>query len=379
MPSLLLLIDGLGDEPLAYLNNKTPFEAASHPLFDKVGEQCSSSCSICEKDLTPESAGCIGRLLGLPKEALPRNRAYLEMLARGWDIAEDQQVWRCNLVAVDEEGGLAAFNGRGLSTVEMAAAARSCFHLDEAFILVFLSEYRNLLVVRRQKNGGGPFVPPPHEHVGEKMDELLAPLREGSPALAAFLQKAEERLRPFARGGCHYALYPWGLSEKQSLPSFSSLNGGRRGALVGKAEIVLGLAKAMGMEVREPSTATGDVDTDIFAKARAAAELLALYDVVVAHFNGGDEAAHRLDGKAKAAFISQIDSEFLAYAVTKFRKPFRIVVCGDHVTSSRTGKHGAGSVPVLAGVLNGPPLPAFRLDSYREIRNFLLEEEGKNG
>lgn len=374
MPSLLLLLDGLGDEPLSYLGGLTPYAAACHPLMDQLARQCYSAFSICEADLAPESAGCIGRLLGLPKAAIPRNRAYLEMAAHGWDIDSRQLVWRCNLVAVDEAGRLAGFNGRGLSTVEMAAAARRCFELDQGIILVFLSEYRNLLVMEQQEAVLGLQVPPPHEQVGEEVAALLAPLRQALPELARFLDQAQTALAPWARGPYHYQLYPWGPSRRQRLPSFSSLNKGRRGAVVGKAEIVLGLARSMGMAVREPSTATGDVDTDLIAKAQAAVELLQSYDLVLAHFNGTDEAAHRYDGRAKAAFISQIDREFLAYVVAKYPGPIRIAVCGDHVTSSRTGKHGAGPVPVLAGRLQAPPLPSFKLENYQALRAFLLEE-----
>ena len=377
MRSLLLLIDGLGDDPVPALGLKTPFAYAAHPLMDALAEQGAlAACSICEQDLAPESCSCISRLLGLPKEAIPRNRAYMELTAHGWNINENQMVLRCNLVAVDKHGALAGFNAPGLANVQMAEAARCCFNLDNEAIFVFLSEYRNLIVVSRDEKLASCLIKPPHENVGGSMDELLAGLRQASPKIAAFLDKARQALARFTNEaeGLHYELYPWGVSLRQSLPSFTELNGGLKGGAVCKAEIVSGLAKALGMEVRVPEHATGDVDTDVIGKAAAAAELLERNDFVLAHFNGTDEAAHRRDAAAKAAFIEQIDREFLGYLRQKYCEPLKIIICGDHVTSSVSGRHGSGKVPVIAGVMHGKGKIGPIIDSYRDIRKFLIQK-----
>ena len=73
-----------------------------------------------------------------------------------------------------------------------------------------------------------------------------------------------------------------------------------RGGAVCKAEIVIGIAKALGMDVITPPNATGDVDTDIMAKAEATLAMLQQADFVIAHFNGSDEASHRYDYQGKA-------------------------------------------------------------------------------
>ena len=380
MRSLLLLIDGLGDDPVPALRGLTPFAYANHPLMDELARfGASGECSICGQDLVPESCSCISRLLGLPKEAMPHNRAYMELVAHGWDIAESQLVLRCNMVAVDGQGRLAGFNAPGLSNVQMAEAARCCFNLDQEAIFVFLSEYRNLIVVNRDEALLSCRIRPPHENVGGSMEELLAELRQASPKVAAFLDKARQALARFAHDGLHYELYPWGVSLRQQLPSFSSLNKGLQGGAVCKAEIVLGIAKALGMEVLVPPHATGDVDTDVIAKAAAAAQLLERNDFVLAHFNGTDEAAHRYDARAKAAFIGQIDREFLGCLRQKYRHPLKIVVCGDHVTSSVSGRHGAGTVPVIAGILHSREKIKLSINSYRDIREFLLRESEEHG
>ncbi|MFR4383346.1 MAG: hypothetical protein ACLT4X_03095 [Phascolarctobacterium sp.] len=54
--------------------------------------------SICEQDITPESCSRILRLLGVHKDDIPKNRAYLELLAHNRDISEYEMVLHRNLV-----------------------------------------------------------------------------------------------------------------------------------------------------------------------------------------------------------------------------------------------------------------------------------------
>lgn len=373
MRSLLVLIDGLGDSPIPAWQGQTPFMYAQHPLMDAVAANgVLGYLSICEKDIIPESCSCILRLLGVDKKDIPHNRAYVELLAHNRDVSEYEMVLRCNLAAVDESGRLAAFNGQGLTAAEMAEAAKACDGILKDIEFIHLSEYRNLLVMNKEASVLNCQVAPPHESVGEKVEELLAPLRATSLSISYLLQEAAKRLETFAHDGLHYELYPWGASARQELPSFGSLHGLRGGAVC-KAEIVLGIAKALGMEVVVPQTATGDVDTDIFAKAEGALTLLEHNDFVIAHFNGSDEAAHRYDYQAKADFITRIDEQFMQTLAAKYKKPLRVVICGDHVTSSVTGKHSDGCTPVIAGYLNTTgKRPVLR--SYHDILNFMMKE-----
>lgn len=270
---------------------------------------------------------------------MPSNRAYLELLAHNRDISEYEMVLRCNLVAIDNDGKIVAFNGHGLNTEEMRNAARVCDNILKDIEFLHLSEYRNLLIMNKEQSVLQMPIAPPHESIGESYKDLLQELRETSLSINYLLKEAHKRLEQFARNGVYYELYPWGASERIILPSFAKLHG-LSGAVVCKAEIVKGIGKALGMNVVVPHGATGDVDTVVQEKADAALRLLHNHDFVLVHFNGTDEAAHRYDYEGKAAFIEQIDSCFVKYIVDNYKQPLRIVICGDHVTSSVTGKHG---------------------------------------
>ena len=372
MRSLLVIIDGLGDDSFAAWQGKSPFEKAVHKNIDELIYKGSfQEISICENDLVPESCSCILRLLGVAKEAMPQNRAYLELLANGRDVSEYEMVLRCNLVAVDEAGYLVGFNGAGLNASQMEEAAKLCDGILKDIEFIHLSEYRNLLIMSKEAKVLNCKIKPPHESVGEHLQELLADLKNSSLAVKYFLQEAEARLKSFSYDGVHYALYPWGVSARQSLPSFYNLHKLRGGAVC-KAEIVRGIGKALGMEVLVPKNATGDVDTDLTAKAEATLELLQQYDFVVVHFNGTDEAAHRYDALEKVEFLERIDREFLGKVLDEAREPLKIVICGDHVTSSVTGKHDSGAVPVVAACTDGSV--AVKLENYQDIIKFLMKE-----
>lgn len=377
MRSLLVLIDGLGDDPIDAWGGKTPFECAQHPVMDALATTGGlGHCSICEQDIVPESCSCILRLLGVDKQDMPQNRAYLELLAHGRDISEYEMVLRCNLAAVDASGRLAGFNATGLTPAKMQEAAAVCDAVLKDIEFIHLSEYRNLLILDKEAAVLDCAVRPPHESVGEAVDELLEPLRRASLSLNYFLNETNKRLAFLAHDGLYYILYPWGPSARQTLPSFASLHG-IKGSAVCKAEIVVGIARALGMETIIPPTATGDVDTDVAAKAEATLALLQRNDFVIAHFNGSDEASHRYDYVAKADFITKIDQELLEPLSHRLTEPVKVIVCGDHVTSSITGKHGAGCTPVVAGYLRADLLSHTRTwqpKNYHQILDFLMKE-----
>lgn len=373
MHSLLVLIDGLGDNPIPFWQGKTPFQHAEHQTMDILASVGSRGYfSICEDDIIPESCSCILRLLGVNKKDMPRNRAYLELLAYNRDISEYEMVLRCNLAVIDKKDNLVAFNGRGLTAKQMKAAANACNNILPEIEFIHLSEYRNLLIMDKQPIVLDCHVQPPHESLGEHVENLLEPLKQKSFVLSYFLELANKKLSSFSYGGFRYILYPWGAAARQKLPSFFSLHG-IKGGVVCKAEIVAGMAKALDMELLIPPGVTGDIDTDIISKAKGTMKLLKDNTFVITHFNGADEAAHRYDYQAKSDFISRIDKEFLQFIAAAYKEPLKILICGDHATSSLTGKHTKGATPVIAGYLNFPNR-SIRLNNYCDILDFLMKE-----
>lgn len=104
-----------------------------------------------------------------------------------------------------------------------------------------------------------------------------------------------------------------------------------------------GCAELLGLSVHVPLRATGDVDTDLAAKAAAAERALAAGRDVVVHVGALDEAAHRRDPAAKREALERVDRELIVPL-----SHHTIAVTADHSTCPRTGRHGAEPVPVVA-------------------------------
>lgn len=110
-----------------------------------------------------------------------------------------------------------------------------------------------------------------------------------------------------------------------------------------------GCARLLGADVLVPETASGDVGTDLAAKARAARAAIIRGAVrIVVHVGGPDEAAHRRDAHAKRAALEALDAELLAPLRDAVRNAGgTLAVCPDHLTDPATGAHGGGPVPAL--------------------------------
>lgn len=379
MRSLLVIIDGLGDDHIPALNGLTPFQYAEHKNIDtliKLGTY--SEVSICENDFIPESLSCILRLLGVQQRDFPTNRAYLELLAHGRDISEYEMVLRCNLVSIDKDNTLVSFNGQGLSAESMAEAAKACDEFWQGIEFMHLSMYRNLLILDKDRRIlDNCIISPPHESMGKNVDLLLGELKQQSLLLKHFIEGTAKRLERFNHDDIRYMLYPWGPSERKTLPGFQALHG-LKGAAICEAEIVRGIAKGLHLTAAKIAGVTADIDTDIAAKATATLNMLKEHDFVLTHFNGADEAAHRYDYQSKAEFISAIDEEFLEKIINNIQEPLRIVICGDHVTSSINGKHNKNAVPVVAAQINTAAIPV-KINNYQDILTFLMRASDMRG
>jgi 2,3-bisphosphoglycerate-independent phosphoglycerate mutase len=139
---------------------------------------------------------------------------------------------------------------------------------------------------------------------------------------------------------------------------------GVRGACIAGGALYKGVARAAGLEVLVVPGATGDLKTDLAAKAKAALAALSDYDFLFVHIKGPDNASHDRDAEAKKGFIERIDREFFGTLLGGLDLS-RVHLCfsGDHTTPPATGEHTADPVPVL---FCGPAIRPDRTDRFSE-------------
>ncbi len=347
MKTMIIILDGLADEPIKDLGYKSSYDYAKHENLDRLAAQgIKGYFNACPQGHLPESMNCILNLLGISQEHFPKSRAALELLAHSRVLGEDEVVLRCNLVAVEDKK-LISFNGGGLTKQEMKTVSEQAAGITSNIDFIHLSGYRNLLVMNKKDFYSLDCLTyPPHESLGEDIESLLGELCRSSEVLRNFLPNNEVRSHGEEGKQYQYVFYPWGIAEKSKLPTFQELHG-ISGAAVCGAEIAKGIALALGLYVPEMEGLTADIDTNLVLKAESACSLLEEYDFVFVHINGLDEASHRYDVNEKIRFIEKVDKEFVAYVVNNLDSETNIFICADHATSPLTGKHSVLDVPYI--------------------------------
>lgn len=341
MKTILIILDGASEEKIEELNFTTPIEYAKTPVLDmliKTGKY--SKKVFFPENRIPDSLCCILTILGVNESLIPENRAYFEALASNIEIKATEAVLRCNLVSI-KGNRLESFNGEGLTKAEMKKFSNKVTTKNN-LKFYHISDYRNILVIDKEKLTCKLKNMPPHENMGRSVDELQRNIN--NVTLEEFF-----RDNRFSSNNRDYTFYPWGVSERTELKSFFEFHK-KSCSCVCSAEIVKGISKAMKINLPELKHATSDVDTDLGEKAEAVLKELQTHDIVIAHINGTDEVSHRKDTYGKIKFIEKIDKEFLS-VICKNVKNTKIIVLADHQTSSVTGKHGTGSVDVVETII----------------------------
>jgi 2,3-bisphosphoglycerate-independent phosphoglycerate mutase len=141
--------------------------------------------------------------------------------------------------------------------------------------------------------------------------------------------------------GLHVRVWPGGPAPDGTVPATTTVICARGAAA--------GCGRLLGANVVVPVRATGDVDSDLRAKATAAKAAIAEgAALVVVHVGAADEAAHRRDASAVVAALERMDAELLAPLRDAVRRAAgRLTVCPDHGTDPATGRHDAAPVPAV--------------------------------
>jgi 2,3-bisphosphoglycerate-independent phosphoglycerate mutase len=352
---VLLVPDGMADEPQAALGGRTPLEAAATPVMDGLarGGICGLARTVPE-GMPPASDVANLAVLGYDPAAVFTGRSPLEAASMGVDLGPDDVAYRLNLVTIAD--GLMKDNTAGHVADD---EARRCVEAlqaelgDAAYEFHAGVSYRHLFVWR-----GGAVVPctPPHDILDQRVagrlpGEAAGVVGDGTPAaeLTALQERATavlERVRPGT------SAWFWGEGTAPSISPFHD-HFGLSGAVIGAVDLVRGIGRLAGLDVIDVPGATGGLDTDYGAKAAAVVRALEDHDLVWVHVESPDEAGHMGDLREKVRAIERIDTEVLAPILAAPGERPGVLVVPDHLTPLRTRTHATGPVPFVIS----DPLP----------------------
>ncbi len=357
---VLLVPDGMADDPQAELGGRTPLTVADTPNMDALAWRGTMGVVHTVPEGMPPSSDVANlSVLGYDPAAVYSGRSPLEAASIGVDLGPGDVAYRCNFVTIVD--GVMKDHAAGyISTDE----SRRCIAALQAALGGGVFEfhagvsYRNLMVWR-----GGALVPctPPHDILDQPVDGYLPGARAGvqdEPAAQALIELRRRADEVLATVRPATSAWFWGEGTAPSMPSFERIYG-LSGAVVGAVDLIRGIGRYAGLEVLDVPGATGDLATDYGAKARAAVAALERHDFVWIHVEAPDEAGHMGDLHEKIRAIERVDAEVLGPVLASPRRP-AVLVLPDHYTLLRTRTHAGRAVPFAfaRGDAGAAPAPA---------------------
>ena len=362
MKYILVVGDGMADEPLEALGGRTPLEVSRTPNMDFFARngQVGLVRTIPE-GMPPGSDVANMSLMGYSPQTYYTGRAPLEAASMGLDLGPDDVAFRCNLVTLEErpEGlFMADYSGGSISTER----ARTYIEIlnDKLAGPVFefhpVVSYRHILLWKDgRKEFDGLETTPPHDILGQPVDSHL-PSGPGGRKLKEMTDDARGVLlahlpAPAETGpaGQANAIWLWGEGHKPQMPLLQE-RFGMRGVTVSAVDLIKGLGRCAGLETIDVPGATGDLETNYQGKVYAVLKALEEFDFAFLHVEAPDEASHRGNLQEKIDAIERLDEEVLGVlrkGLDKMKIQYRLLVLPDHLTPLRIRTHANTPVPFL--------------------------------
>ncbi len=381
---LYIVLDGLGDLPIAELSNKTPLEAALTPNLDRLAQSgLTGIVNPVARGIAPESDTAVISLLGYEALKDYAGRGSLESLAEGLELGDGDVALRVNFATVgpDKKTITDRRVGRNLSDQEAASLVKeinSKVTLSSAtFIFKHTVGHRGILVLRGmrsklsswisntdpayQRCGGVSVVREDFENlVGEshvlaghedssEAGEAAATLNEFTLKSCDILNNSQINIKRIEekKPPANILLARDAADRLPRLKSLQTLFGIKFGSFV-QMPIERGIAMLTGMDIIEVPSSTGHVDVDYQVWAKVALDSLGDYGCIYVHIKGPDEPGHDGDFNKKKEVIEMIDKFFLGDLLAGLNLGDAILaVTADHTTVCAKSAHTADPVPLV--------------------------------
>lgn len=376
MKYIVILGDGMADEPIAALGGRTPLEAANTPAMDCLasgGEMGMVQNVPC--GMAPGSDVANLSVMGYDPLKSYSGRSPLEALSIGIEMEPEDMVFRCNVVTLSEEEPYGEKTILDHSSGEISTqdadilmdTIREAFNSEE-FQFYTGTSYRHILI---WKNGRNAALEPPHDH----LTKVIGPYLPREAVLRGFMERSFDLLNNHPLNQARAAqgknkansLWFWGPGTKPSLQSFREKTG-LQGAMISAVDLLKGIAVGSGMTVAQVEGATGSIDTNYEGKAQAAIDALLKdgCDFAYIHVEAPDEMGHQGHLAEKIQSIEDLDSRIIApvkQAMEAAGEEFRMLILPDHPTPLRLRTHST------------EPVPYVLYDSTRQLRRIARYSE----
>ena len=357
---IVVLGDGMADEPIESLGGKTPLQYADTPALDRLSKFSEIGLvHTIPEGMKPGSDTANLSVLGYDPKIYYSGRSPLEALSIGVPMKDTDIALRCNIVTISEndvpfeEQIIIDHSSGEISTEDCAVLLNAVKEelQNETYQFYVGTSYRHCLIWNR---GQVLELSQPHDVLGQVIgqylpsdENLLYMMKRSYEILKDHPLNIERKKKGLNPANCCWF---WGAGTKPMLSSFEEKNG-VKGMMVSAVDLLKGIAVGAGMGVAHVEGANGGLNTNYEGKTQAALDALKNgYDFAYIHVEAPDEMGHQGSVEKKVKSIEYLDQRVigpLTKALDEDKTEYRLLVMPDHPTPIGVRTHTADSVPYL--------------------------------
>ncbi len=317
---ILIILDGIGDLPIAKLGNKTPLGAAKKPNLNALAARAKLGLMQPIKGIAPESGAAQYAILGYDLGKCPR-RGPLEALGIGYKLKKNEIAIRCNFAKVRE---------KKIVDVRMKIPKKGIIaklnKIDPEIKIIPTIDYRAVMIVKNASDNVSN-THPGYEKYGSisravtrtKIERLCRGEKKTCKRINEFIANAEKIM--------HNGTILLRDAGKKPI----NVEKMRNWSIIADMPVEIGLGKFLGMKVIKRSK--NEVGQIVNCKTN-----------IYVQIKGPDKPGHNGNAKEKTKAIEKIDRML---APLKKEKNAIICITADHSTPCALKRHSADPVPVL--------------------------------
>lgn len=361
MKYIVVLGDGMADEPLEELGGKTPLEYAETPQMDVLAQKSEIGMAhTIPEGMKPGSDTANLAVMGYDPKKYYTGRSPLEALSIGVNMLDTDVAIRCNLVTLSDGGETYAekvmvdHSSSEISTEDagilLDAVRRELENASYQFYPG--TSYRHCLIWNR---GSAVELTPPHDILERRITDYLPldqELRRMQERSYEILSTHPLNLERKAKG-LHPAnsLWFWGAGTRPALDSFEE-KFGKKGVMISAVDLLKGIAVGAGLTNVIVEGANGGLHTNYEGKALAAVDALTKkgYDFAYIHVEAPDEMGHQGSVERKVEAIQYLDRRVIRLVkegMDQSGEDYRILILPDHPTPICVRTHTSDPIPYL--------------------------------
>lgn len=372
MKYILIIGDGMADNPVPELGGKTPLEAVAKPHMDALAAKGRvGSVLTVPKSQPPGSDTAILSIFGCDPELYYTGRSPLEAAGAGVKLKAGDVSYRCNMVAYADDSlpfedkiilshSAGSIDGEESITIIKDLFSDPEFKAAAENIGMTVSPSPSFRHIAVQSGGDakGISMTPPHDILGQKIGPYRPAGNDNARKLWELMALGNKKLEnhPINQKRRSQGKLPangiwlWAEGTAVALPSFMERYG-KTGAVISAVPLVHGIGALTGLTPVHVDGATGETETNYEGKVQACVDALeGGVDFACCHVEAPDEATHNGNLEEKLLSIEYLDRRVVKPFVEKMDAlgvEYRILLLSDHKTLMSTRTHDGDPVPYL--------------------------------